>query len=416
MPWMILSIVVCLLLNGIGPLVSPVRAATGDEICLPCHRMERSGIHGTMPCRFCHSLERGKRGGGRECNGCHQRQMPVLTQAMGTRSAEQAFVARSYARFDSGFWQKNCTGCHVQSCRQCHGTGHRLTLPTTADCQQCHKGYFTGWDYAGRAPREDNMRYQRGIAVNGETFLKMLPDVHYQAGMSCSHCHTMASLAGGKPAAKGCRDCHTPSRSVVEHRIAAHLERLECVACHAAWAPQEYGTFFLRFRDARVMEEFDLVPLGAGEYLRSAYLRQQGPPPLGLNRAGRVSPIRPQFIALYTDVVTARISGAENVLLAAEWRAFSPHTIRRGTVTCEGCHDTPRRFVQEPESQRIYRLRTDGIGLDSFWSPVGQRVSNGSFMPATRVTRMANKTPAYTRAYLEKWKTILNHVDTSSKP
>lgn len=47
------------------------------------------------------------------------------------------------------------------------------------------------------------MRYQRGIAVNGETFLKMLPDVHYTAGMTCGACHSMNSLAEGKNHPKG---------------------------------------------------------------------------------------------------------------------------------------------------------------------------------------------------------------------
>ncbi len=78
------------------------------------------------------------------------------------------------------------------------------TKPGVATCQKCHKGYYTGWDYSGRAPREDNMRYQRGLAVNGETFLKMLPDVHYQAGMTCGACHSMSSLIQGKKSSKAC--------------------------------------------------------------------------------------------------------------------------------------------------------------------------------------------------------------------
>ncbi|MEI6208931.1 MAG: hypothetical protein WCP20_19310 [Desulfuromonadales bacterium] len=61
----------------------------------------------------------------------------------------------------------------------------------------------------------------------------------------------------------------------VEHRISAHLERLECYACHSAWAPQEYGTFYLRFRDSTLKEDFDLKPGASPEYLRSAYLKKQ---------------------------------------------------------------------------------------------------------------------------------------------
>ena len=80
----------------------------------------------------------------------------------------------------------------------------------------------------------------------------MLPDVHAERGMTCAACHTMRSLQEGKRAARTCRDCHpAPSRSVPEHSFAAHLEKMECVACHAAWAPQEYGTFLVRAADAR---------------------------------------------------------------------------------------------------------------------------------------------------------------------
>jgi hypothetical protein len=252
--------------------------------------------------------------------------------------------------------------------------------------------------------------------VNGETFLKMLPDVHYTAGMGCGACHSMASLARGEKASKGCRDCHTPSRKIIEHRIGAHLERLECYACHAAWAPQEYGTFFLRFRDPGLKEGFDLKPGASAEYLQSAYLKKQDSPPLGINRRGRISPIRPQFIAFYTDILSARNGGPENTLLAAEWRAFFPHTIQRGTTTCEGCHDTPARFLLEPPTRRIYGLRKDGMAIDSFWDQRGQKIVNGDFMAASRYSRMSSKGPAYTKAYIEKWKQLLNRVEPSSRP
>ena len=96
-------------------------------------------------------------------------------------------------------------------------------------------------------------------------------------------------------------------------------------------------------------EDFDLVPSSSTEYLRSAYLKKQDLSPLGINTAGRISPIRPMFIAYYTDIMTARNNGPENTLLAAEWRAYFPHTIQRGTVTCERCHDNPSRFLIEPE-------------------------------------------------------------------
>jgi len=383
---------------------------------------EAMAVHDGLACGSCHrqggaaSDPAAASGRAVGCVVCHRGHDRIFDHAMATRSGEKAFVARSYARVDSGFWDKNCTSCHIRSCLDCHGTDSGIAKPSVSVCQKCHMGYFTGWDYSGRAPREDNMRYQRGITVNGETFLKMLPDVHYSAGMTCGACHSMNSLAEGKKSSKGCRDCHRPDVKVIEHRIKAHMERLECYACHSAWGAQEYGTFFLRFRDQRMKDDFDIKPGSSGEYLRSAYLKKQDSPPLGINSRGKVSPIRPMFIAYYTDIMTARNNGPENRLLAAEWRAYFPHTVQRGSVTCEGCHDNPTRFLLEPKSKRIYNLKKDGMSLESFWLQKDQRVSNGSFIDAGCYQRMSSKSPAYTKVYIEKWKTFLNRVENSSRP
>ena len=344
------------------------------------------------------------------CADCHHGYERIFDHAMGQRSGEKQFVQRSYGRFDTGFWDKNCNSCHLKGCLDCHGEAE-TSKPSVAVCQKCHNGYYTGWDYSGRAPREDSMRYQRGIVVNGATFLKMLPDVHYSVGMTCGACHSMKSLSEGKKSSKGCRDCHSPDLKILEHSIPAHLERLECYACHSAWAPQEYGTFFLRFREQRLKDDFDLKSGPNREYLRSAYLKKQDAPPLGINSSGKVSPIRPMFIAYYTDIMTAKNNGPENTLLAAEWRAYFPHTVQRGVVTCEGCHDNPTRFLFEPESRRIYNLEKDGMGLESFWLHKGQRVSNGSFMDAARYLRMSSKSPAYIKAYVKKWETFLKRIE-----
>jgi len=380
----------------------------------------RQPAHAALACAACHrqggsfSDPAGRESRAAACVSCHPGCDAIFDRAMGTRSGERQFVERSWGRMDPGFFAKNCNSCHLKGCLDCHGEPHAIARPGTAACQKCHKGYYTGWDYSGRAPREDNMRYQRGIAVNGETFLKMLPDVHYRKGLKCGDCHSMASLAGKAPA-KGCLSCHRPSEKVIEHRIKAHLTRLECYACHAAWGAQEYGTFFLRFRDQKLKEDFDLKPGPSDEYLRSAYLKRQDAPPLGLNAAGRLSPIRPQFLAYFTDIELARNRGPENLFLAAEWRAFFPHTVQRGTLTCEGCHDNPRRFLLEPSAQRIYELKKDGLQRESFWRQEGQRVVNGSFFSAARYRKLSEKNAAYTKGYLEKWKRLLDRVEPSSR-
>lgn len=395
--------------------------AGAAENCADCHRVSLRGIHRKLPCLSCHqdgsktlanpaAAEIGAKG----CTGCHKGYAALFSRAMATRERERAFVDRTYAKGDRHFFEKNCNSCHLKGCLDCHGaSGHRIAKATDDSCFACHKGYFVGSDYRGMAPREDNMRYQRGKEVGGERYLKMLPDVHFATGMSCGACHSMRSLISGRKAARACHDCHTINRKIIEHRIAAHLEKLECYACHSAWGAQEYGTFFLRFKESPSRVDYDLKG-ESREYVKSTYLKRQDPPPLGLNSRGRVSPIRPEFIAYFTDIDHDRPVGPENRLLAAEWRAFLPHTVQRGTVTCEGCHDSPRRFILERPEERIYELRKDGMTLSSFWNRNGQKVVNGGFFPADRFQLMTAKSPAYRRAYVEKWKILVNHVDISS--
>ncbi len=320
----------------------------------------------------------------------------------------------AFARYDERFFEKNCGGCHLSGCNDCHsGDGHAIVRPGQKDCHQCHRGYFVGADYLGLAPREDSLRYQRGAGVDGEKYLKMRPDVHAEAGLSCGACHSMASLAAGTPA-KGCRDCHTPDPGIVEHRIAAHLDRLECYACHSSWGAQEYGSFFLRVGDNPVGDMFRVRRKAGSEYLRSTYLKRQDAPPLGWNAAGKVSPIRPQFIAYYSDL---RIGGTvENALAAAQWKAFFPHTVRRATVACDGCHDEPRRFLLEAEKQRIYLPEKDGMSLSSFWDSRNQTLVNGRFFTPEEFSRLTDRNAEYVRGYLEKWKNLVKRVDTSSAP
>lgn len=416
MTWTIPFIAACWL------LVSYLPAQAADR-CGFCHAtsVQVSGAHRRLGCQSCHQSGRqlladpaDRTHGSAGCVQCHQGYQRMYQHAMGTRAKEKAFITRSYARADRSFEQKNCSSCHLQGCQDCHGSGHAVNRPSAGACSKCHKGYYVGWDYFGRAPRDEHERYQRGERLQDETFLKMLSDVHHQKGMTCASCHTMQSLINGKTAAKGCTDCHRPSRKILEHRITAHLERMECVACHAAWAPQEYGTFYLQFTSGTVEEPYQALTYTSNGYAKSVYLKRQDLPPLGINSKGRIVPIRPQFIAYHSTIAKGRAIGPENRLLAAEWRAFAPHTIQRGTVLCDGCHANPRRFLLERPQDRIYDLSKDGMTLYSFWNQTGQRMTNGSFMDQSRYLRMSAKSDTYKRAYVEKWKKFTTPAAASS--
>jgi hypothetical protein len=386
--------------------------------CMTCHAVTVRGAHAVLVCTACHG---DSDGGVRrtadstvvDCSACHPGLQGVLHGAMAHRRSEKAFAGGAFARYDERFFEKNCSGCHLSACSDCHGEdGHAIVRPGQEDCHQCHRGYFVGADYLGRAPREDSLRYQRGVGFDGEKYLKMRPDVHAEVGLGCGSCHAMASLAAGTPA-KGCRDCHQPDPRIVEHRIAAHQEKLECYACHSAWGAQEYGSFFLRVGDNPLGEIFRVRREPGSEYLRSAYLKSQDAPPLGWNAAGKVSPIRPQFIAYYSDL---RPGGkVENDLVAVQWKAFFPHTIRRATITCDGCHNAPRRFLLEAAEKRIYLPARDGMTLPSFWDSRGQTLVNGRFFTLEEFSRLSGRTPEFVRSYVEKWQDLVQRVGASSR-
>ncbi|MFA5515431.1 MAG: selenite/tellurite reduction operon b-type cytochrome iron-sulfur cluster-binding subunit ExtO [Desulfuromonadales bacterium] len=393
-------------------LLAPAAGSWAEE-CGGCHAVAVRGAHADLDCAACHPSGRAG-GGAAACMNCHPGMQGVLQGPMASRASERQFVQAAFGRHDSRFFEKNCNGCHVADCLDCHGAdGHDIARPQKEDCHACHRGYFVGADYWGLAPREDHRRYQRGAGYGGENYLKMRPDVHAEAGMLCGDCHGMASLAG-KAAPPQCRDCHTPDPQIIEHGIAAHLEKLECYACHAAWGAQEYGTFFLRMGDNPIADVYPMRRQAGSDYVRSAYLKRQDAPPLGRNAAGRVSPIRPQFVAYYSDLRGA--PAKENLLAAAQWKAYFPHTVRRGTVTCEGCHDQPRRFLLEPEHTRIYLPEKDGMTLPSFWDSRGQTLVNGAFFTPEEFLRLQNRGPAYVRGYVEKWKNFVERVEDSSRP
>ncbi|MDY0189964.1 MAG: selenite/tellurite reduction operon b-type cytochrome iron-sulfur cluster-binding subunit ExtO [Desulfuromonas sp.] len=396
----------------------------GGEPCAQCHQQQVTGVHKELRCSDCHgdvvSAQTDARWGNPAdmandaagCVACHSDSAHIFKQAMTTRTAEKQFCQRSWGQADHNFFAQNCIGCHVTNCLDCHSgssaatSGHDIQKPSSEACYSCHNGYFVGWDYAGRAPREDSVRYQRGPQDNGQYYLKMRPDIHAEAGMQCADCHTMQSLQNGVSAAKSCRDCHEPDLQVIEHSIPAHLNKLECSSCHAAWAAQDYATFYIR-TIASENRKFFRVNYLNDNYIKSSYLKRQDLPPLGLNERGLVSPIRPQFLAYYSEMNNNLPVGEENRLMLAQWKAFAPHTIRRGTPLCNACHGNAKRFMLQPLEQRKYRIDLDGLHLNSFWRSENQMLVNGSFYPPQRFDDMSQKTLLYSRKYVEKWQKFL---------
>ena len=134
----------------------------------------------------------------RTCLACHP---SARGRARGPDGDARGGAARSRggpsAREGDRFFAPSCTRLPRRRLRRLprSGAARRGEAGEDEACPRCHRGYFVGWDYHGRAPREDHARYQRGAVADGEPFLKMLPDVHRERGMTCADCHTHAVAA-----------------------------------------------------------------------------------------------------------------------------------------------------------------------------------------------------------------------------
>ena len=141
-----------------------------------------------------------------------------------------------------------------------------------------------------------------------------------------------------------------------------HLDKLECYACHATWAPQCFGCHIKYDRRKEgtdwIITSTTLRPESGGQTItrtagdiameNRSYLRFENPV-LGVNFRGRVAPLAPGCQVFYTYIdekggiktlnrhyVTS--SGHNSPTMAPE----QPHSISPLARTCENCHTDPK--------------------------------------------------------------------------
>lgn len=384
--------------------------------CTDCHEYQVKGNHAALTCTDCHLPEfehKTKPGNfgqqAKSCISCHDDAKGMLNSKMHTRSDERTLINKIFKHTDQKFYKQNCSGCHVSSCMDCHKMkpDHEIAKPDTNDCLKCHNDYYTGIEYTGRGVREDHDRYQRGEKFRDTFYQQMLPDVHHEKGMECRECHSMKSLAQGNSSSKTCTDCHTIDNRIIEHRITAHTEKMECYSCHSAWASQEYGTYWLRFNNSANQKYFRYVKDAGLFYQKSSHTKVLGPPPLGINERGLVSPIRPQFIHFYSAYKNNKIIGKENRLLGNHWMPFFPHTIRRETVHCESCHYNDRRLMSLPDNESLYNLSKDGLPFPNFYNSQYHEMVKGRFLTEEEVQQIQKNSPQYQKELIEKTQQVI---------
>mgnify|MGYP001481667110 CR=1 FL=1 len=378
------------------------------EDCAKCHA-EVQADHFGASCTDCHA-ENEKHfaksavfsSDAEGCLSCHNEYDNMLNSKMHTRADEVRYVSETFDSYDSKFFEKNCSGCHVSTCSDCHGT-HQIEKPITDTCIKCHNGHATGTDYTGYALRPPAEKYQRGKEINGEHYLKMLPDVHFEKGMNCADCHSMKNLSEGKTLT--CESCHKVSRRD-EHLT---HKNLKCESCHSAWGHGEYGTTYMCFDNSRkIYDQYAKKLKTVGDScVRSSLLNEYREMPIGVDADGKISPLRPfnVFFTVFEDNAVV----FENKMISNSWAAYSPHTTQRGVRGCFSCHENDKRLMVLQND--IYDLKREGLDLKSFWNKEGQRVYNGSFLNDKQIETTKYKTDKYKKMKTGRWQKIIKELE-----
>ena len=215
------------------------------------------------------------------------------------------------------------------------------------------------------------------------------------------------------------------NRLSVEARVAmcqveSHMERMECYACHATWAPQCYGCH-IKIDYTEADANYDWVEIGhrhradgkTSEYTPVAegikipgkivesrsYLRWEDPP-LGVNGEGRVAPVIPGCQTTVTVVdKTGKTVMANHIFRipnvegagpegqrAIDMSPLHPHTVQKRARTCESCHGNKKAlgygigggvFMEDPSRDHTVDLETgDGRIIPKNTSPQMRAIPN----------------------------------------
>ena len=295
-------------------------------------------------------------------------------------------------------------------CLHCHNRGDRIG--TSYIGQMESDGYGAPWSrIAGK---------KGGKRLHGKYYNHLAADIHYQRGMACIDCHTHRDVHGdGNIYSKKeqaveieCIDCHgTPEKrgtlitsrgrripwmwekdgkiylrgkldgkihivpqlveaiktSSEEGRVAMgirrHIDRMECYACHATWAPQCYGCHVQQDLDERARDWIEGKktddPSTSGDYENlllntsrwretRSYLRWEQPV-LGINSEGLVAPYIPGCQVIFTQVgqgtevkFTSFVFTTKAGTSGISSNPVQPHTIQKKARSCASCHESQK--------------------------------------------------------------------------
>lgn len=313
-------------------------------------------------------------------------------------------------------------------CLHCHNRGGRTGVSYIGTMESDEYG----------SPWSTEAGKKGGKKLHGKYYNHLTADAHYQKGMLCIDCHTAQDLHGdGNIYSKKhqaveirCEDCHgTPdsysnlktswgnplnnlkkkgseiiliskmdekervipqtkdviAKGTVTAKtamgIAAHMNKMECYACHARWAPQCYGC---HAQQDTAQRSGDWINTKVGDdaskggnmeakqkttYKWSetrSYLRWESPV-LGINQKGKVSPFIPGCQAIFTQIgpdgkatMHNKVFTTYDGLSGIAHNPIQPHTVTREARTCEDCHSNKKALGL---GTGIYNSKANGVDI-----------------------------------------------------
>jgi len=201
---------------------------------------------------------------------------------------------------------------------------------------------------------------------------------------------------------------------VAMSKIQAHMDELECYACHSDWAPQCYGCHikvdytpgksatdwvasgFTNFKNGETSESVlgtkGKKLFGKPTETRS-YLRWEDPI-LGINGEGLVTPIMPGCQVTYTVIgpdgstlvlnKQAQVPDGPNGSLVAgtDMSPVQPHTSGRKARSCESCHSNPKAMGYGIQDGQFMNQQHKDKYMDL------QDLRTGEFVPKSKTVQM----------------------------
>lgn len=324
---------------------------------------------------------------------------------------------------------------------------HRITniIPET-QCIHCHnRGGRTGVSFIGTIEGDGyqtpfTKSGGKQPKLHGKDYNHLTADVHYERGMTCIDCHTKQDLHGDSniyaKREQGveiiCESCHgtmqqhsdlktawgnpftnlqkktdgaivlTAKLTGKEHQvpqikdakfssegyaamvaIPSHMEKMECYACHATWAPQCYGCHakqdigkpnndWLKGKAADPSKSGTRSSLEktafSWEESRS-YVRWESPA-LGINSRGKVSTFIPGCQVFFTQVNGEKGLVNNHVFTTVDGTSgigtnpIHPHTVTKKSRTCADCHMNSKAVGLGSGTYEITRNFPDGAPIN----------------------------------------------------